>query len=88
MLNEKGSLFRQLHISQNAPCLPAKILHKHCFQFLFGRLLNRGVRGGGWGGGGKQGVLREWYKWRIGHFRVTGTNTLTFVTRLTTEPFL
>ena len=42
MLNEKGSLFRQLHISQNAPCLPAKILHKHCFQFLFGRLLNRG----------------------------------------------
>ena len=62
MLNEKGSLFRQLHISQNAPCLPAKILHKHCFQFLFGRLLNRG------GGGGKQGVLRERYKWRIGHF--------------------
>ena len=83
MLNEKGSLFRQLHISQNAPCLPAKILHKHCFQFLFGRLLNRGG-----GGGGKQGVLRERYKWRIGHFRVTGTNTLTFVTRLTTEPFL
>ena len=84
MLNEKGSLFRQLHISQNAPCLPAKILHKHCFQFLFGRLLNRG----GGGGGGKQGVLRERYKWRIGHFRVTGRNTLTFITRLTTEPFL
>ena len=53
MLNKKGSLFRQLHISQNAPCLPAKILHKHCFQFLFGRLLNRGVGVGGGGGANK-----------------------------------
>ena len=24
------------HISHNAPYLPPKILHKHCFQFLFG----------------------------------------------------
>ena len=44
------------------------------------------LEAGGGGGGGKQGVLRERYKWRTGHFRVT--NTLTFVTRLTTEPFL
>ena len=26
------------HISDNAPYLPFKILHKHCFQFLLGRL--------------------------------------------------
>ena len=38
------------------------------------------------GGRGKQGVLRERYQWRIGHFRVT--NTLTVKTRLTAEPFL
>ena len=42
--------------------------------------------GAGAGGGDKQGVLRERYQWRIGHFRVT--NTLTFKTRLTVEPFL
>ena len=29
---------RLLHISHNARYLPAKILHKHCFQFLLGRL--------------------------------------------------
>ena len=29
---------RHLHISQNAPYLPPKILHKHCFQFLLERL--------------------------------------------------
>ena len=29
---------RHLHISHNAPYLPPKILHKHCFQFLLGRL--------------------------------------------------
>ena len=44
------------------------------------------IGGGGRGGGDKQGVLRERYQWRIGHFRVT--NTLTFKTRLTVEPFL
>ena len=27
-----------LHISHNVPYLPPKILHKHCFQFLLGRL--------------------------------------------------
>ena len=25
-----------LHISRNAPCLPPKILHKHCLLFLLG----------------------------------------------------
>ena len=33
-----NSYIRHLHISQNAPCLPPKILHKHFFQFLLGRL--------------------------------------------------
>ena len=47
---------------------------------------NMGYAKLGAGGGGKQGVLRERYQWQIGHFRVT--NTLTFKTRLTVEPFL
>ena len=29
---------RHLHISHNEAYLPPKILHKHCFQFLLGRL--------------------------------------------------
>ena len=29
---------RHFHISHNAPYLLPKILHKHCFQFLLGRL--------------------------------------------------
>ena len=29
---------RHFHISHNAPYLPPKIWHKHCFQFLLGRL--------------------------------------------------
>ena len=33
---------RHLHISHNTPCLPPKILHKHCFQFLVGRLKHPG----------------------------------------------
>ena len=37
-LNEKRCLIHHLHISQNVPCLPAKILHKHCCQFLLGWL--------------------------------------------------
>ena len=32
---------RHLHISHNAPYLPRKILHKHCFQFPLGRLRPR-----------------------------------------------
>ena len=31
-------LIRHFHISHNAPYLPPKILHKHCFQFLPGRV--------------------------------------------------
>ena len=31
-------IIRHLHISQNTPCLPSKILHKHCCQFLLGPL--------------------------------------------------
>ena len=33
-----GLCIRHLHISHNAPYLPRKILHKHCFQFLFRQL--------------------------------------------------
>ena len=33
---------RHLHISHNAPYLASQILHKHCFQFLIGRLLYPG----------------------------------------------
>ena len=33
---------RHLHISHNASFLPPKILHKHCYQFLLGRLLYPG----------------------------------------------
>ena len=41
LLRLRGPLFwamRRLCISHNAPYLPSKILHKHCFQFLLGRL--------------------------------------------------
>ena len=31
-------IIRHLHISHDAPYLPPQILHKHCFQFLLGRL--------------------------------------------------
>ena len=33
---------RRLHTSNNTPCLPPKILHKHCFQFPLGRLKHPG----------------------------------------------
>ena len=36
------TIFRLLHISQNGPCLPPKILQKDCFQFLLGQLLYPG----------------------------------------------
>ena len=51
-------LIRHFHISHNAPYLPPKILHKHCFQFLLGRLWypgemkNKGYARIGVGGGG------------------------------------
>ena len=37
-LREFRFFVRHLLISHNAPYLPFKILHKHCFQFLLGRL--------------------------------------------------
>ena len=52
------TIFRHLHISQNGPCLPPKILQKDCFQFLLGRLLypgkmkNKSYATFGVGGGG------------------------------------
>ena len=55
-------LINHLNITHNAPYLLPKILHKHCFQFLLGRLLwtgemkNKGYAifflGGGGGGRG------------------------------------
>ena len=51
---------------------PIKILHKHCFQFLLGRLQypgemkNKGYAKFGGGGGGKCGALWEMWKWHIG----------------------
>ena len=33
---------RHLNIYHNVPYLPPKVLHKHCFQFLLGRLQPRG----------------------------------------------
>ena len=35
-------LIRHCHISHNASYLSPNILHKHCFQFLLGRLLYPG----------------------------------------------
>ena len=64
---------RHLHIFQNAPCWPLKILLKHCFQFLL-ELLGTGIIPRRnekqrlckiWGD--KQGVLWEMCKWRIAH---------------------
>ena len=50
------NVIRHLPISHNAPCLPPKILHKHCFQFLLGRLCYPGEvknkRYAKFGGGG------------------------------------
>ena len=48
--NQVRILIRHFHISHNVPYLPPKILHKHCFQFLFEVIQNLG----GGGGGGRQ----------------------------------
>ena len=32
----KKTLIHHFHIDHNAPCLPPRILHNHCFQFLLG----------------------------------------------------
>ena len=66
---------RYFHIDHNAPCLPPKILHNYCFQFLQGNTVVpreieengyaffRGAGGEGGGvGGGKQGAL--WSTWK------------------------
>ena len=67
---------RYFHIDHNAPCLPPKILHNYCFQFLLGNTVVPreieengyaflGGTGGGEGGGvggGKQGAL--WSTWK------------------------
>ena len=37
-------IIRHLHISQNTPCLPPKILHKHCCKFLLGPRRNEKQR--------------------------------------------
>ena len=53
------AFIRLLHISHNAPYLSPKILHKHCFQFLLGRLQYPQERKNEdnaicWGGGGRK----------------------------------
>ena len=52
------------HIDHNAPCLPPKILHNHCFQFLLGiTVVPREIQDNGYAkfeggvGGGKQSAL-------------------------------
>ena len=51
--------FHQYH---NAPCLPPKILHKHCFQFLLEKLKTMFMQHlAGWGGGGL-GVKKMHYR--------------------------
>ena len=54
------------HIDHNASCLPPKILHNHCFQFLLGITVVPRERQ--WLCtilGGKQGALRPMWKWWI-----------------------
>ena len=49
---------RYFRIAQNTLCLPPKILHKHCFQFLLGmttiprKIENNAKYALFWGGGG------------------------------------
>ena len=49
---------RYFHIDHNAPCLPPKILHNYCFQFLLGNtVVQREIEDNGyaffWGGEGR-----------------------------------
>ena len=52
-----------LHKSHNTPLLPSKILHNHCLCLLRHEDVPREIETnayanfGGWGGGGKRGVL-------------------------------
>ena len=55
------------HIDHNASCLPSKILHNHCLQFLLGiTVVPREIEDNGyakfWGRGGKQGALWSIHK--------------------------
>ena len=34
----KHEAIRHLHVSHNTPCLPPKIIHENCLQFLLGTL--------------------------------------------------
>ena len=61
---------RYFHIDHNAPCLPPKILHNYCFQFLQGNtVVPREIEDngyafffeGGGGGGGGGGVNKVHY---------------------------
>ena len=63
---------RDFHIAFNTPCLPSKILLKHCLPFLLGwfntqekleTMVLQNLGGGGGGGGGKRGVLWAMWKW-------------------------
>ena len=58
---------RYFHIDHKAPCLPPKILHNYCFQFLLGNtVVQREIEDNGYafffgGGGGGGGVNKAHY---------------------------
>ena len=61
-------MIHHFNIDHNAPCLPLKILHNHCFQFLLGfTVIPREIEDNGyaklwgWGGGGG-GVSKMHYR--------------------------
>ena len=55
------------HIVHNALCLPPKILHKYCFQFLLGlTIVPREIENNAYAKfGGKQSALWTIWKWRM-----------------------
>ena len=60
-----GFPIHHFHFSHNILCLPPKILHNHCFQFLSGRFCPK--RNNSYAKfRGKQSVLWVMWKWRIG----------------------
>ena len=71
-VSHKVNFTRLLHISHNTLCWPPKSLHNLCLWSLLGiREVPREIKDnayakfGGGGGGCKQGVLWEMYKWTI-----------------------
>ena len=73
---ESVRLFQGLHdfhIAFNTPCLPYKILLKHCLPFLLGwfntqeKLETMVLQNLGGGGGGIRGVLWAMWKWWSGN---------------------